>query len=281
MLFYLCLLAVLLVALQVLALSSFKIPSDSMEPTLLAGDCILVEKCSKGARIFDVVAALNREEVTIRRLPGWRDYRRNDVLVFNFPYPERWDSIGFDVRTYYVKRCIAIPGDTLEIRQAHYRIRGHEGEVGNVRSQQELQEWLESGHAEACGVVMKSYPNREEVDWSIREFGPFYIPERGGVIPMNRLNVRLYANVIEWEQGRRLTVRGDTACLLGDSLIREYRFRENYYFVSGDKLVNSRDSRYWGLLPEPFVVGRVWRIWKSIDKSNGKIRWERIWKRVE
>ena len=68
---------------------------------------------------------------------------------------------------------------------------------------------------------------------------------------------------------------------MGDSLIQEYCFRENYYFVAGDKADNSQDSRYWGLLPEPFIVGRAWRIWKSEDRNNGNIRWNRIWKKVE
>ncbi|WP_242364727.1 signal peptidase I, partial [Bacteroides uniformis] len=99
---------------QLLLAISFKIPSDSMEPSLLAGDYILVDKCSKGARLFDVFAALERKEVKIHRMPGWREFKRNDVLVFNFPYPGSWDSIAFDVMSYYVKRCIAVPGDTLE-----------------------------------------------------------------------------------------------------------------------------------------------------------------------
>ncbi|WP_270311660.1 S26 family signal peptidase [Bacteroides xylanisolvens] len=47
------------------------------------------------------------------------------MLVFNFPYPEnRWNSISMDVMRYYVKRCIALPGDTLEIREGRYKVRG-------------------------------------------------------------------------------------------------------------------------------------------------------------
>ena len=53
-LFCLCLLVVILIVLQVFVVTSFKIPSDSMEPSLLAGDCILVDKCSGGARLFNV-----------------------------------------------------------------------------------------------------------------------------------------------------------------------------------------------------------------------------------
>ena len=70
-------------------------------------------------------------------------------------------------------------------------------------------------------------------------------------------------------------------CLLGDSLIREYRFQENYYFMGGDYMENSKDSRYWGLVPEPFVVGVATKIWKSVSPQSGKVRWDRIMKKIE
>lgn len=276
----LCAMLLLLIVLQLLFVTSFKIPSDSMEPALLTGDYILVDKCSGGARLFDVFDALEKKEVKIHRMPGWRDFKRNDVLVFNFPYPQRWDSIVFDVMSYYVKRCIAIPGDTLEIKNAHYAVRGLEQELGNVSAQDGLQRIIESGRVEEMGIVMKSYPNREEMCWDIKEFGPFYIPGKGSVVDMNFQNKLLYSNAIEWEQKKRLSMKGDSV-LLGDSVIRHYRFQENYYFVSGDKMANSRDSRYWGLLPEPFIVGRVARIWKSLDALNGGMRWDRVLKKVE
>ena len=62
-LFCLCLLVVILIVLQVFVVTSFKIPSDSMEPSLLAGDCILVDKCSGGARLFNVLDAVEKKEV--------------------------------------------------------------------------------------------------------------------------------------------------------------------------------------------------------------------------
>ena len=37
----------------------------------------------------------------------------------------------------------------------------------------------------------------------------------------------------------------------------------------------------WGLLPEPFIVGRAWRIWKSIDRSTDAVRWDRAFKKIK
>lgn len=273
------LLAAYVLAMVVLV-ASFRVPSDSMKPALLPGDNILVDKCATGARLFNVREALEHKDVAIRRLPGWRELKRGDVLVFNFPYPGRWDSIAFDVRTYYVKRCIAVPGDTLEISRAHFRIRGLSASVGNVEAQDRLQQLVEKGSAGQWGVVLKAYPNRSELPWSIVEFGPLYVPCRGSRIPLDASNALLYANPIAWEQRKPVTARGDSVWI-GDSLVTEYSFRENYYFVSGDYMENSRDSRYWGLLPEPYIVGRAWLIWKSVDPFTKKVRWDRVMKRVE
>lgn len=278
--FVCCVAIFLYLFLQLFFVASFKIPSDSMEPALLTGDYVLVDKCSKGARLFNVFDALEGKEVNIHRMPGWRNFRRNDVLIFNFPYPGRWDTIALDVMKYYVKRCIAVPGDTLEIRNAHYTVFGSRERLGNMAAQDDLLELIESGRAEEWNIVVKSYPDHECLDWTIAEFGPFYIPKKGSVLKMTPLNKLLYGNVIEWEQKEKMTLRRDTV-LLGDSIIYDYRFLENYYFVSGDKMANSQDSRYWGLLPEPFIVGRTWCIWKSVDRNTDTVRWNRIFRRIK
>lgn len=277
--FYLCLLAAILVVLQVFVVTSFRIPTDSMEPAMLPGDYILVDKCSAGARLFDVLSALDRKEVTIRRMPGWRDFKREDVLVFNFPYqPHRWDSIAFDVMKYYVKRCVAIPGDTLEIRNGFYKIRGLNEPVGCLEAQKGIAQLPDSG---VPGIVMGTYPWNEELGWTIKEFGPLAVPAKGQVVKMDFRAWLLYRSLIGWEQNGHLRVDAGGRVLLGDSVISEYRFCENYYFMVGDKAGNSQDSRYWGLLPETFIVGRAWRIWKSEDPEDGNMRWKRILKRIE
>lgn len=278
--FYACLLILAWAFLQVFVFTSFKVPSDSMEPALVPGDRILVDKCSTGARLFDLLKAVNNEEVRIHRMPGWRDFRRNDVLVFNFPYPGRWDTIAFDVMLYYVKRCVAVPGDTLEIRDAHFRIQGCPETPGCLPAQDELEFFLKNDRNKESGISLRSYPLRKEVGWTIREFGPLFVPGKGNVVEMDSLNVMLYRNAIEWEQRKKLRMRGDTVWL-GDSVIYRYRFNENYYFVAGDKALNSRDSRYWGLLPEPFIVGRAVRVWKSIDPTSGEWRWNRWMRKIE
>lgn len=275
--FYLCLLAMLYLFLQVFVVTSFKIPTDSMWPTLLPGDYLLVEKCSTGARIFDVVESLEDKPVDICRMPGWRNFRRNDVLVFNFPYQERWDSIVFDVMKYYVKRCIALPGDTLEIRNGHYRIRGLDKEVGYLKAQQEIAALPDSGSY----VVMSAFPWSDRLKWTIKDFGPLHVPAKGQTIKMDTLSFTFYHTLIGWEQKKRLHMEKDGSVLLGDSLIHEYRFQENYYFMAGDKATNSQDSRYWGLLPESFIVGRAVRIWKSVHPYSNQTRWDRVWKKVK
>jgi signal peptidase I len=63
--------------------------------------------------------------------------------------------------------------------------------------------------------------------------------------------------------------------------VHEYVFRKNYYFVGGDNVLYSQDSRYWGLLPEEYIVGRAIRIWKSVDKDTDEFRWERWMKKIE
>ncbi len=274
-----CGVVVVWILLQVTSIATFKIPTDSMEPALLAGDNILVNKWVMGARIFNIGDALERKEVNISRLPGLENIERNDIVVFNFPYPAQWDSIGLNLMSYYVKRCVALPGDTFEIKDAHYRVRGCETPLGNVESQDALMRLVANGWEKDYGIVMSGYPYNGLVDWDIVRFGPLYLPAKGDEIGMNPKHAALYRNAIEWEQKKKLSVRGDTI-LLNDSVIHDYRFKENYYFVAGDKVMNSQDSRYWGLLPEPFIVGKAVRIWKSVDRDTGDIRWNRVFKKI-
>lgn len=192
-----CIIAMILLLIQIFMFTSFKIPSDSMEPSLLAGDYIWVDKCSKGARLFNVLDAIDKKPVTIHRMPGWRSFKRNDILVFNLPYPDRWDSITFDVMKYYVKRCVALPGDTFEIRNGRYHVRNCKDILGNLSSQEYLLSLLESGRAKEQGLVTRCYPYNGLLGWNVRDFGPLYIPAKGDTIFMTPKTKLVYRNLIE------------------------------------------------------------------------------------
>lgn len=275
--FYLCLLAILWVVIQVFCFTSFRIPSDSMEPALLPGDHIIVNKMVGGARLFDIFASLNKEDVTIHRLPGFSSFKRNDVLVFNYPYPVRKDSISFDIMKYYVKRCIGLPGDTLEIRNGYFHINGVGHPLGNLTMQEFISNLSDSVDHR---IVMRAYPRDPGIGWTIKDFGPFPIPAKGQQVLMDSTNWLLYYPLMHWEQKQRPVMKEDGQVYIGDSLITSYCFENNYYFMGGDKSKNSQDSRYWGVLPEEFIVGRADYIWLSKKKKTGEMRWERVLKKI-
>ena len=275
--FYLCVLMLFSILLQITMFTSFRIPTDSMQPTLQPGDNILVNKSIMGARIFNIWDAAEEKEVEIHRLPGLGKVKQNDVLVFHYPYPHKNDSLSMHLLKYYVKRCIALPGDTMGIRKGHYYIKGINEPIGNIEAQKRIEKLQKEN---VRGIVMDTYPWDKYIDWTIQDFGPLHVPARGQTVVMDSTAVKLYRNLIEWEQKEKLSYQGKDV-FLGDSLIQEYCFLENYYFMGGDYMENSKDSRYWGLLPEPYIVGVATRIWKSVDKSTGKIRWDRVMKRIE
>lgn len=265
--FGVCVLVVVWVLLQVTCLTSFRVPSPSMYPALIPGDYILVNKWLMGARVFDIWEAVEDKEVKIHRLPGLRKVKRNDVLVFHYPYPHRNDSISMDMMLYYVKRCIALPGDTVEIRKGCY--------------------WINGTRKDRRWARMEMEPSQEDsrqwnvaLGWTVRQLGPLPVPACGQEVAMDALTGKMYGRLIAWEQKKPLTVRDDSV-FLGDSLIGNYRFQENYYFMAGDNLDNSKDSRYWGLVPEPYIVGVATRVWKSVSPQGGEVRWNRTMKKIE
>ncbi len=267
--FGVCVLAMVWVLVQVTSFTSFRVPSPSMYPTLVPGDYILVNKWLMGARIFDLWEAVEDKEVKIHRLPGIRKVKRNDVLVFHYPYPHKNDSISMDMLLYYVKRCIALPGDTVEIRRGCYWINGTRKD----------KRWARMDTRKESSWEDESQWN-VALGWTVQELGPLPVPARGQEVVMDTLAAKMYGRLIAWEQKKPLTVRDGNVCL-GDSLIRTYCFKENYYFMGGDNLDNSNDSRYWGLVPEPYIVGVATRVWKSVSPQSGEVRWNRIMKKIE
>ena len=97
----------ILIALFIRAfvVQAFKIPSGSMEPTLLVGDHLLVNKFIYGIKIPFVD----------RKFLVYKEPKRGDIVVFIFPKDKKKD---------FIKRVVGGPGDTVEVRQKKIYING-------------------------------------------------------------------------------------------------------------------------------------------------------------
>ncbi len=110
--------AIAALIIRALFLEAFRIPTPSMESTLLTGDFLLVSKVHYGARTPMTLGIpftgmyVRGLELPWFRLPGFMDVRRSDILVFNYPV----DDDAVSQKTNYIKRAVAVAGDTLGIR---------------------------------------------------------------------------------------------------------------------------------------------------------------------
>ena len=241
-----------------------------MTPTLLPDESGLVNKWKMGARIFNIFDAAEGKPYEIRRLPGYGRLERGDVIVFNYPYSDNDDdSIAMNLGLYYCKRAVGIPGDTLEIIDGFYHVRGCPDTLGVASEQRTLQEYMQEQERREPDISrwrswMRIQPKDSLIGWTIKDMGPMLIPEVNTEIELDRKNWLLYRRYIEWETGRKLQWRDSVAVMDGKPL-KTYRFKENYCFAAGDHAIDSRDSRYFGLVPEKFIVGVAGILWKTKD----------------
>lgn len=131
-----------------LFVEAFAIPTGSMENSMLIGDHLFVSKFHYGARTpqtpiqfplahqtFWGIRLFGKEvpsytdivQLPSYRLPGLRKPRRGEPVVFNYP-PDYQQGFPTDMKTFYVKRCLAIPGDTFEVRNKQVYINGEAAE---------------------------------------------------------------------------------------------------------------------------------------------------------
>lgn len=120
---------------------AFTIPTASMERSLLIGDFLFVSKLSYGPRVpntplsFPFVhhtmpitnskSYLEWIKLPYMRIPGMGNVQRNDVVVFNYPMEE---FRPVDKRENYIKRCVGIPGDVLEVKEGVLWVNGKQAE---------------------------------------------------------------------------------------------------------------------------------------------------------
>ena len=230
-----------------------------------------------------------------RRLKGLRNVRRGDIVVFGFPNGDTVlrkapsedyyslcrfygkqkviSTLGpvvarpADKVDHYVKRCVAIPGDTLEIRDGLVWIDGVKQETYPGMQISRNLEKVQNDYREI-------FPFSPDYTWTRDEFGPLWIPQKGATVDLTRENLPLYERIIRVYEHSSV----EEALAAGS-----YTFKQDYYFMMGDNRHNSLDSRYWGFVPEDHIVGRPVVIWLSTDEGKKfpkNIRWGRFLKFV-
>lgn len=237
-------------ARRVLICDSFVIKGNSMSPTLISGQKVYVHKYILGPRIYKTMKTDSLDtHFDCVRLPGLRKLKVGDIAIVNSPEGQGWGKIRFKLNNVCAKRCMGIPGDTVRIVDGHYTCSSKSGQIIS-EEQERFFRSIPDSLFEISQCFSAGWFAGEGENWTIKNFGPLVIPCKGMTIPLDSVNVSHYSWVIEYETG--IFPEWDAQVIE-----KKYTFKENYCFFVGDNAVDSRDSRYFGFIPEKFVVGVI------------------------
>ena len=262
-------------ALRACVIEAFKIPSSSMYPTLEIGDHIFVNKFLYGLHI----------PYTNIKLLDVRDPHRGEVIVFAYPCDEDRD---------YIKRVVALAGDTVEVRCNVVYVNGRplrsqlvEATYGYDDYDESVEKWYHRQCSRYRETTADGYsydtfhdPERPVRDETVTRGGDeppqgdeHDFPHRGEAGPScNNEEIP--------KTGKALQVMGKLIETKAEALARpcepqlHYIVPEGHVFVMGDNRNNSNDSRAWGSVPIEKIKGKALFIWLSYKSFNLKRPWD-------
>jgi signal peptidase I len=232
------------------AYEPFRIPSDSMMPTLLDGDFILVNKYDYGFKL----PVLNTVIIPMG------EPQRGDVVVFRKPG---------QLSINYIKRLIGLPGDHIVIKGDSVTVNGKPMPVTDLGIYDEDSCYSHFHRGQEVLTVSATVNHSHAM---------MYCPttvervSRGCTPSRDQL-------VCDADPNMRVTPDVDATMAPEGTFI----VPTGYYFFMGDNRDNSEDSRFQhalGYVPQENVVGRATRIWLSFDGIT-HIRWQRLGQAVE
>jgi signal peptidase I len=208
----------------------FTIPSASMRNSLMIGDHLLVNKF-----VYAVPQWTWEEKLFPMRKPS-----RGDIIVFRYP---------MDRSTDYVKRCVALPGDVVEMREKRLYVNGR----------------LVTGPWEHHILNPEDGPLP----------GPWPLTRNAGPVERSTSGSLLWRfsnpEELTMDQQGREPMGGEFRDNLPPTVVPPGRV-----FGMGDNRDNSADSRYWGFIPADHLRGRPFIVWWSFreggnDDQNAKV----------
>ncbi|MBL7999102.1 MAG: signal peptidase I [Candidatus Kapabacteria bacterium] len=269
---------VLVVILNGILLAAFTVPTGSMEDTVLTGENLFVNKFIFGPSTPQIIPLFNIA-LPYFKTPPIRKPRQGDVIVFIFPGNR--EQVKADEFTYYLKRCIAVSGDTISIVNDSVYVNGVQFPLP-PQAKYDPAAAMPDAYIEADKA--STFPPGK--GFARSNYGPLRVPAEGDVIQLNETNfeewrvfIQREGHKAEWNNGG-ISIDGQKAT--------SYTVERNYVFGMGDNRWNSLDSRYWGFIPEHDVVGTPLIVyWSWADKDrNGRelslfgrlahIRWSRL-----
>jgi signal peptidase I len=235
-------------------IASFLVPTGSMENEVMTGDLLFVNKF-----IYGGTSPRNIPFTNVRlpwfRVPGFRDVKRGDVIVFVFPGYR--DEVMPEDFTFYLKRCVGLPGDTVRVVNRVLYVNG--SAMPLPRNMHFSFPRIANPNAVDDRIFPKGAP------WNEDNYGPLVIPKKGMVVPLD------VANIEEWDtfirrEGHTVQVEGDLVKIDGKAAT-QYTVERDYLFGMGDHRDNSLDGRYWGFIPRENLVGTPLIVYWSWDSD--------------
>jgi signal peptidase I len=247
---------VVLALVRIFIFEPYSIPSGSMTPTIIEGDVLLVNKLPYRIRSLRYLPFTNIPIPSLE-FEGLGELERGDIVVFKLPEYIRPEA---SQQGEYVKRCVALAGDTISLVEGRIRVNGIEVPPATIEP-------------DSADYHRRSPINRNRAFELLRPGGRVMVPYRGYTIPMDSISAHRWRSLVESE-GVSVEYR-NRIVFLGGLPATQYTFQRDYFFAMGDNSSNSFDSRIFGFVPYANLIGQPLLIYWSRDPDTG-VRWERI-----
>ncbi len=233
-----------------------RVPTGSMEKTIMVGDFLFVNKFIYGSSSPRNIPFTNIE-LPYFQLPAVRNPEHGDIVVFEFPGGR--DELKPKEISNYVKRCIGLPGDTLEIKNKVVYINGKRAHIP-PHIQYLMDYILPKGQTQP-----DIFPKGS--GWNKDNYGPLVIPKKGEIVKLTPQNIEKWRTLINRNYGKNVvSVRGNQV-FIDNKPAETYTVPQDYYFMMGDNRDDSFDSRFWGFVPREKIVGQAFMIYWSWNPS--------------
>lgn len=254
-----------------------RIPTGSMEDTILVGDFVLVNKFVFGSSSPKYIP-FTEIEIPYFTLPALREPERMDIVVFEYP-GDRDQLKASPLGVNYVKRCVGLPGDTIRIIDKVVYVNGKQFWIPpHVKYLQPF--------AVPSGIVEpRIFP--KGMPWNEDNYGPLIVPKKGSRINLDSQNIEQWLTIINREYGKNVISVSGSQVYIDGKPVTSYTFKKDYYFMMGDNRDDSADSRFWGFVSRDMVVGEAFITLFSWDRDIpfsdffrllGSIRLDRVLK---